>query len=55
MSSIFLDSRGEVADWVQQAGYLNVVAGDYFGTGKLNTHDEGFVVNHRWIVKTMRV
>jgi lipopolysaccharide transport system ATP-binding protein len=43
---------GEIADWVQQAGYLNVAAGDYFGTGQLRTHDEGFVVKHRWIVKT---
>jgi lipopolysaccharide transport system ATP-binding protein len=43
---------GEIADWVQQAGYLNVAAGDYFGTGQLKTHDEGFVVKHRWTVKT---
>ena len=28
---------GEMADWVQQAGYLNVAAGDYFGTGQLRT------------------
>ena len=43
---------GEVADWVQQAGYLNVAAGDYFGTGQLRTHDEGFVVKNRWTLKT---
>ena len=43
---------GEVADWVQKAGSLNVAAGDYFGTGQLKTHDEGFVVKHRWTVKT---
>jgi homopolymeric O-antigen transport system ATP-binding protein len=43
---------GEMADWVQQAGYLNVAAGDYFGTGQLKTHDEGFVVKHRWTVRT---
>ena len=43
---------GEVADWVQRAGSLNVAAGDYFGTGQLKTHDEGFVVKHRWTVKT---
>jgi hypothetical protein len=53
--NLFSTIGGEVADWVQQAGYLNVVAGDYFGTGKLQTHDEGFVVKHRWTVKTMRV
>ena len=50
--NLFSTVGGEVADWVQQAGYLNVAAGDYFGTGQLRTHDEGFVVKHRWTVKT---
>lgn len=50
--NLFSTIGGEVADWVQQAGYLNVAAGDYFGTGQLKTHDEGFVVKHRWTVKT---
>ena len=26
---------------------LMLPASDYFGTGKLKTHDEGFVVKHR--------
>jgi hypothetical protein len=43
---------GEVADWVQQAGYLSVAAGDFFGTGQLRTHDEGFVVKNRWTVRS---
>ena len=43
---------GEIADWVQQAGCLNVAAGDYFGTGQLRTHDEGFVVKNKWSVST---
>ena len=38
---------GEMADWVQQAGYLNVAAGDYFGTGQLRTHDEVLWSNTR--------
>jgi lipopolysaccharide transport system ATP-binding protein len=50
--NLFSTIGGEVADWVQQAGYLNVAAGDYFGTGQLRTHDEGFVVKHSWTVKT---
>jgi lipopolysaccharide transport system ATP-binding protein len=45
---------GEIADWVQSAGYLNVAAGDYFGTGQLRTHNEGFVVKHRWIIRASR-
>jgi lipopolysaccharide transport system ATP-binding protein len=39
---------GVVADWVQQAGVLNVVTGDYYGTGQLKTHNEGFLVKHKW-------
>jgi lipopolysaccharide transport system ATP-binding protein len=42
---------GEIADWVKHAGYLNVAAGDYFGTGQLKTHEEGFLVKHNWSVK----
>ena len=49
--NLFSTVGGEIADWVQQAGYLNVAAGDYFGTGQLRTHHEGFVVKHRWSVK----
>jgi lipopolysaccharide transport system ATP-binding protein len=49
--NLFSTIGGETADWVQQAGYLDVAAGDYFGTGQLRTHDEGFVVKHRWSVK----
>ena len=50
--NLFSTVGGEMADWVQQAGYLTVAAGDFFGTGQLRTHDEGFVVKHTWTVKT---
>jgi len=40
--------RGAVADWVTEAAYLTVEAGDYFGTGRLTTHKNGFLVKHRW-------
>jgi lipopolysaccharide transport system ATP-binding protein len=43
---------GELADRVQQTGSLDVAAGDYFGTGQLKTHNEGFLVKHKWSVKT---
>jgi lipopolysaccharide transport system ATP-binding protein len=49
--NLYLTVRGEVVDWVQQAGYLDVAAGDYFGTGQLKTHEEGFLVKHKWSVK----
>jgi lipopolysaccharide transport system ATP-binding protein len=50
--NLFSTVGGEVADWVQEAGYLNVAAGDYFGTGQLRTHAEGFVVKNKWTVRT---
>jgi len=43
---------GVIADWVQQAGSLNVVSGDYFGTGQLKTHNEGFLVKNKWTVSS---
>lgn len=43
---------GVMADWVTQAGSLNVVAGDFFGTGQLKTHNEGFLVKHKWTVSS---
>jgi lipopolysaccharide transport system ATP-binding protein len=46
--NLFLTAGGEIADWVQQAGHLDVAAGDYFGTGQLKTHGEGFLVKHKW-------
>jgi lipopolysaccharide transport system ATP-binding protein len=50
--NLYLTVGGELVDWVQQAGSLDVAAGDYFGTGQLKTHNEGFLVKHRWSVKT---
>jgi len=52
--NLFSTVGGEIADWVTQAGSLNVVAGDFFGTGKLKTHDEGFLVKHKWTVGSAR-
>ena len=48
--NLYSTIRGEEADWVQQAGSLVVSAGDYFGTGQLKTHKEGFLVKHKWTV-----
>jgi lipopolysaccharide transport system ATP-binding protein len=46
--NLFSTVAGVTADWVEQAGSLNVTTGDFFGTGKLKTHDEGFLVKHKW-------
>ena len=50
--NLFSTVAGETADWVQQAGSLNVATGDFFGTGKLKTHDEGFLVKHKWTISS---
>jgi lipopolysaccharide transport system ATP-binding protein len=52
--NLYLTIGGGLVDWVQQAAYLDVSAGDYFGTGQLRTHREGFLVKHKWSVKTKR-
>ncbi len=46
--NLFSTVGGVPADWVQEAGTLRVAAGDYFGTGLLRTHDNGFLVKHKW-------
>ena len=50
--NLFSTVAGETADWVEQAGSLNVATGDFFGTGKLKTHDEGFLVKHKWTISS---
>jgi lipopolysaccharide transport system ATP-binding protein len=46
--NLFSTVGGVVADWVQEADVLHVAAGDYFGTGQLKTHEDGFLVKHKW-------
>ena len=46
--NLFSTIGGVIADWVREAGTLNVAAGDYFGTGQLKTREDGFLVKHRW-------
>jgi lipopolysaccharide transport system ATP-binding protein len=48
--NLFSTVGGVVADWISGAGTLHVVAGDYFGTGKLRTHEGGFLVKQKWTV-----
>jgi lipopolysaccharide transport system ATP-binding protein len=46
--NLFSTVGGVIADWVTQAGSLHVETGDFFGTGRLKTHNEGFLVKHKW-------
>jgi lipopolysaccharide transport system ATP-binding protein len=47
--SVYCEIDGKVADWVQHAAVLEVVEGDFFGTGRLPSEAHGtFFVDHRW-------
>jgi len=45
--TLFSTINGEIADWIQNASYFNVEAGDFYGTGKLPPSSQGsFLVEH---------
>jgi lipopolysaccharide transport system ATP-binding protein len=47
--SVYCEIDGQVADWVQHAAVLEVLEGDFFGTGRLPSDAHGrFYVDHRW-------
>ncbi len=47
--SVYVEIDGRVADWVQHAAVLEVVEGDFFGTGRLPSDSHGrFYVDHSW-------
>jgi lipopolysaccharide transport system ATP-binding protein len=47
--SVFCEIDGRIADWVQHAAVLEVVEGDFFGSGHLPSDAHGtFYVDHRW-------
>lgn len=47
--SVYCEVDGKVADWVEHAAVLEVVEGDFFGTGRLPSQSHGsFYVDHRW-------
>jgi lipopolysaccharide transport system ATP-binding protein len=49
--NLYCEVSGAIADWVQQAAYLTVEAGDFFGTGRLPPQSHGgMLVPHSWCV-----
>jgi lipopolysaccharide transport system ATP-binding protein len=41
--------NGEIADWVRNAGTVEVAPGNFFGTGRLPPSEQGaFLVEHSW-------
>ena len=49
--TVFATINGEIADWVQNAGYFNVEPGDFYNTGRLSPPGQGiFLVEHSFLV-----
>lgn len=49
--NLFCKVGGEIADWVQDAGVIEVAPGDFFNSGKLPPSDQGsLLVSHSWNV-----
>lgn len=46
--TLYSKYKGEVADWIVNTTTLTVFDGDFYGTGKLSSHKEGFLVEHEW-------
>jgi lipopolysaccharide transport system ATP-binding protein len=47
--NVYCSVSGELADWVLNAGTIEVDPGDFFGSGKLPPADQGaFLVRHTW-------
>jgi lipopolysaccharide transport system ATP-binding protein len=49
--NLYSSIGGEIADWIQNVGLINVEAGDFYGSGKLPPPQQGsFLVDHSWDV-----
>jgi lipopolysaccharide transport system ATP-binding protein len=47
--NLWVSVEGELADWVQAAAHIDVVPGDFFGSGRLPPADQGYVLtDHSW-------
>lgn len=46
--NLYSTIQGQEADWVQHAGSLTVIEGDFFGSGRIISHKDGFLVEQRW-------
>jgi lipopolysaccharide transport system ATP-binding protein len=48
----YCEIAGETADWVHNAGSIEVEPGDFFGSGRLPPVEQGpFLVHHSWTVE----
>jgi len=45
--TLFASINGEIADWIKNAGTLDVESGDFYGTGQMPLQGQGsFVMEH---------
>jgi lipopolysaccharide transport system ATP-binding protein len=50
--NLWCEVNGGLADWVKEALIIDVVEGDYFGTGKLTPKNHGgMLVEHMWSIE----
>ena len=51
--AVFANVSGQIADWVQEAGVMDVSDGDFFRSGRMPPPAAGpFLVDHEWGVST---
>jgi lipopolysaccharide transport system ATP-binding protein len=46
--NLYATVRGETADWVKDVGKVCVIGGDFYGTGRVVGHSDGFLVSNTW-------
>lgn len=46
--NLYSTIQGQEADWIQNAGTMTVVEGDFFGSGKIASQRDGFLVEQTW-------
>jgi lipopolysaccharide transport system ATP-binding protein len=52
--NVFVSVKGEIADWIQNAGAIDATPRDPFGTGRVPPADQGHLyVRHDWSVKAL--
>lgn len=52
----YIEVQNEVADWIRDAARVQVVMGDFFGTGKTpDSHDGHVLVDHKWRVRSPEI
>lgn len=46
--NVFCEIHNEISDWINDAGYIDVVASDFYGTGVLPDNNKGLLIDFEW-------